>query len=117
MVKSTSYYLKYKKFGDTTFTFIDCKNLRSLEKEIKQMIDLKITFEVWVKFTFKYDHNVGHLLGFDNYTSFEIWHYDGLTDTSSSYNLRENIYYKRLRRYEKRLRALMLNYGFTKKGS
>lgn len=117
MLKSTSYYLRYKKFGETNFSFVDCKNLKSLEKEIKKMIDLKITFEVWVKFNFREDHSNNSLYGFDNYTSFEIWHYDGLTDVSSHYNLRKNIYYKKLRRYEKRLRPLMLNYGFTKKWS
>jgi hypothetical protein len=116
MLKSTSYYLRYKKFGEVTFSFVDCKSLKTLEKEIKKMIDLEVTFEVWVKFNFteKLVNNSGY--GFNNCTSFEIWHYDSLSDTSSSYNLRKNMYYKKLRRYEKRLRPLMLSYGVKGKG-
>ena len=116
MLKSTSYYLRYKKFGEATFSFVDCTSLKTLEKESKKMIDLEVTFEVWVKFNFmeKLVNNSGY--GFSNYTSFEIWHYDSLSDTSSSFNLRKNMYYKKLRRYEKRLRPLMLRYGFKGKG-
>lgn len=116
MLKSTSYYLKYKKFGEDTFSSVDCKSLKTLEKEIKKMIDLEVTFEVWVKFNFMDKHVNNSGWSFNNCAYFEIWHYDSLSDKSSSYNLRKNMYYKKLRRYERRLRPLMLSYGFKGKG-
>ena len=114
MKTSTSYYLRYKKAFDPHFSFIDCKNIKSLEKEIKQMIDTKISFEVWVKFNFNNRPKDLYWYGFDNYASFEIWWYDGDSGGVGTYNLRKNIYYKQLRRYERRLRKLMLTYGYIK---
>lgn len=115
MIKSTSYYLRYKEKGvEFGFSFSDHKTLVDLEKQIKKFIDDKITFEVWVRFNFQDKVLNKSSYGFYDYTSFEIWYYDADTDTSSNYNLRKNIYYKRLRRYERRLSKTMLTYGLTK---
>lgn len=113
MIKSTDYYLRYKQDGSIHNNFVDCKTLKSLEKEIKKFIDNKVTFEVWVRFNFRDDHRYAQAF-MNNYTSFEIWYYDAETDCSSTYNLRKNMYYKRLRRYERRLSKLMLTYGLKK---
>lgn len=113
MIKSIDYYLSFKGDGFLQQAYIDCKTLKILEKEIKNLIDNKITFEVWVRFNFRDDHQYAAAF-LKNYTSFEIWHYNAETDCSSTYNLRKNIYYKRLRRYERRLSKLMLTYGWKK---
>ena len=109
MKTSTSYYLRYKKAFDSHFSFIDCKNIKSLEKEIKQMIDNNVSFEVWVKFNFT--NRSKDLYCYNYYTSFEIWWYDVNSGGVGTYNLRKNTKYKQLRRYERRLRKLMVTYG------
>ena len=114
MKNTTTYYLRYKQQGCVTYSFIDCNTLKVLEKQIKVMIDNKASFEVWVKFNFKNKPKDLVWYGFDNHASFEIWWYDGDEGSVGTYNLRKNIYYKRLRKYERRLRKLMLTYGYNK---
>ena len=113
MIKSVSYYLRYKKFGEITYSFEDVKTLKQLKKVVRKFIDLGITFEVWVKFNFKKELKKFNY-GFSDYTSFEIWMYDAITDKVFSYNLRKNMYYKALRRYERKLRPIMLNHSAVK---
>lgn len=84
--------------------YIECKTIKQVDNEIKKLIDKKRSFLVYVKI-----HPKTHLYTFD--IKFEIWQYCSHEDSCWKFNLRENIYLKRLKQATNRLRHTMIRYG------
>lgn len=91
---------------------IDLKTIAEVDKEIKKLIDQKISFEVYSVFTY-FDKKLKRKFPVAVSPScfFEFWHYDAERNVPSTYNLRRNKFYKRIKQSEKRLRPTMLRYG------
>lgn len=73
---------------------------------IKKHIDARITFEILIT----YRMHIKHFLPFDN--DFQIWKYDGVSNTVNTYNLRECYYFKRNNKVRNNLFKLMSTYGW-----
>lgn len=92
---------------------INFRSIKDVDNGIKKLIDSKISFEIYFVLSYsesdmkkKFPH-----FSMSNKTIFEFWHYNAETDGSSTFNLRRNKFYKRIRQSEKRLRKTMLTYG------
>lgn len=84
-------------------TRIHAKTFEQLKRIVmKELKDKRCDFEVYVHF----EKDRCEKFYFD--TKFEIWCYERETDKVYNYNLRQNRFYKALRRYERKLRPIMM---------
>ena len=107
MITSTRYYIDYGSLADDRYQYF--RTLKSLKLGIMKAIDRCISFEIYWEGSVKFSN------GYSSKVFFEFAGYDHEKDTVYKYKLRDNIYYKRLHRLERKVWKTLKTYNVKPK--
>lgn len=107
MITATRYYIDYGSLATNRYEYF--KTFKSLKIGIMKALDRGVSFELYWEADIKYCN------GYTSKIFFEFAGYDHEKDTVYKYNLRKNIYYKRLRRLERKVWNILKTYNVKEK--
>lgn len=107
MITSTRYYIDYGSLAEDRYQYF--RTLKSLKLGIMKAIDRCVSFEIYWEGSVKFSN------GYNGKVFFEFAGYDHEKDTVYKYKLRDNIYYKRLHRLERKVWKTLKTYNVKPK--
>ena len=107
MITATRYYIDYGSLATDRYEYF--KTLKSLKIGIMKALDRGVSFELYWEADIKYYNE------YADKVFFEFAGYDHERDVVYNYNLRKNIYYKILRRLERKVWKILKTYNVKQK--